>query len=319
MFPFLAKWKKRSRSNLYSYTAMDSSVRTIYTIGHQPLRDLNEFISCLKRHDLNCVVDVRPLPELESLGVYCSNELSSILKTNDITYLTFREEFSVFSAELFKQKGELSYKKVTKSDLFLKGIGRLANGIDKGFRIVLLGTTIDPLSSFRYNYIGKYLSDSNWNVYHILSDGNAYTHQLIADNIERAKIKRQAHIVQAKKLGRTGELIAADYLANRGYTILERNWNLFHGCELDIIAFKDNKIHAVEVKTRSNDELMEPQEAIGREKMKHITKAVVEYKYRRGLYNTGTQVDCIAILYHSDDDYSVTMFEDLIMPSKRKF
>ena len=53
------------------------------------------------------------------------------------------------------------------------------------------------------------------------------------------------------ELGQIGEELAATYLMNKGYRILHRNWNLHRGCELDIVAMKDGKLHFVEVKTRS--------------------------------------------------------------------
>lgn len=52
-----------------------------------------------------------------------------------------------------------------------------------------------------------------------------------------------------KEIGRTGEDIAAQYLALNGYEILERNWRCAFG-EADIIAEADGTVVLVEVKTR---------------------------------------------------------------------
>jgi len=54
-----------------------------------------------------------------------------------------------------------------------------------------------------------------------------------------------------KLIGTWGEKIAKKYLETKGYTILETNW-YYHHKELDIIAWQNNKLIGIEVKTRSN-------------------------------------------------------------------
>ena len=49
------------------------------------------------------------------------------------------------------------------------------------------------------------------------------------------------------EIGQNGEELAADYLMKRGFRILHHNWNLHKGCELDLVATKDNQIHFIEV------------------------------------------------------------------------
>ena len=54
-----------------------------------------------------------------------------------------------------------------------------------------------------------------------------------------------------KKTGQTGESLACDFLNGQGYKILFRNIRCLYG-EIDIVAFKDQIIHFVEVKTRKS-------------------------------------------------------------------
>lgn len=67
----------------------------------------------------------------------------------------------------------------------------------------------------------------------------------------------------AKKddLGKLGEQLAVDYLASRGYAILERNWRSSGG-EIDIVARHENETVFVEVKTRSSVAFGDPLGAI---------------------------------------------------------
>ena len=72
-----------------------------------------------------------------------------------------------------------------------------------------------------------------------------------------------------KAKGAFGESLAAEYLADRGYKIIERNWRCRYG-EIDIIAEKNGVIAFVEVKTRRENAMVQPFEAVGFSKQKKI-------------------------------------------------
>ncbi|KFE99419.1 hypothetical protein IX39_01750 [Chryseobacterium formosense] len=74
------------------------------------------------------------------------------------------------------------------------------------------------------------------------------------------------------ELGKEAENLAADYLIKNGYKILVRNFR-FKKNEVDIIAEKDNQIIVVEVKARSTDFFILPQEAVTKGKIKSIVSA----------------------------------------------
>ena len=74
------------------------------------------------------------------------------------------------------------------------------------------------------------------------------------------------------ELGKTAEDLAVTYLHKNGYTILVRNFR-FQKAEIDIIAEKDNLIIIVEVKARSTDVFMLPQEAVTKTKIKLLVSA----------------------------------------------
>jgi putative endonuclease len=58
---------------------------------------------------------------------------------------------------------------------------------------------------------------------------------------------RHARTSHRRALGRTGEDLAADHLARRGFAVLERNVRTRHG-EIDLIAFDGATLVFVEVK-----------------------------------------------------------------------
>lgn len=77
-------------------------------------------------------------------------------------------------------------------------------------------------------------------------------------------------------LGKEGEALAKSYLKKDGYTIVECNYTFQKG-EVDIIAFKDDYIVFVEVKTRQSKELLSPQKSVTRRKQKMIIKTAHQY------------------------------------------
>ena len=73
-------------------------------------------------------------------------------------------------------------------------------------------------------------------------------------------------------LGKNGELLALNFLTSNGYTILEKNYRYLKA-EIDLIAFKENQLIFVEVKTRSTDYFGEPAEAVTRKKQRLMADA----------------------------------------------
>ncbi len=77
---------------------------------------------------------------------------------------------------------------------------------------------------------------------------------------------------RTKNLGNAGENFATNYLEQRGYKILERNFRI-RSAEIDIIAELDGVIIFVEVKTRSNVKHGLPIEAVNFRKQQKIIEA----------------------------------------------
>ena len=73
-------------------------------------------------------------------------------------------------------------------------------------------------------------------------------------------------------MGREGESEARAYLVKHGYNVLHTNWH-WHHYELDIIAVKEDELIVVEVKTRSEDFLLSPEDAVDTKKIRRIVSA----------------------------------------------
>ena len=81
--------------------------------------------------------------------------------------------------------------------------------------------------------------------------------------------------INNRKIGNKGEQIAAGFLADKGYEILERNYREKYG-EIDIVARCKVKVESyivfVEVKTKTEEMFGEPWEMINKHKIKQITQ-----------------------------------------------
>lgn len=76
--------------------------------------------------------------------------------------------------------------------------------------------------------------------------------------------------------GKWGEDMAAAYLEQKGYTIVERDWKSGRR-DIDIIALDDDVVVFVEVKTRRNRLFGEPENAIDYHKRQNLQQAINHY------------------------------------------
>ena len=117
------------------------------------------------------------------------------------------------------------------------------------------------------------------------------------------------------ELGRRGEDLAADMLRKKGYVILERNYK-FNGWEVDIVARTKKEIVFVEVKTRSNDDLMRPEEAVDYERRCRLTSAASAYiNYHK--IDLEPRFDIVAIVLN-ENRCDINHLENAFPPTTRK-
>ncbi len=76
--------------------------------------------------------------------------------------------------------------------------------------------------------------------------------------------------------GAAGEVLAARFLREKGYDIFAANYSSRFG-EIDLIAAKEPFLAFVEVKTRSEDALYTPAQAVTPEKQRRILKTAMLY------------------------------------------
>lgn len=103
-----------------------------------------------------------------------------------------------------------------------------------------------------------------------------------------------------KELGTRGEDAACSFLAQRGHTIVERNWKHKRG-EVDIISLDGEEIVLTEVKTRSGEEFGSPEEAVDARKQKRLRRLADAYLTHASVDDVRVRFDVIAIRYLGDE------------------
>lgn len=115
-------------------------------------------------------------------------------------------------------------------------------------------------------------------------------------------------------LGKWGEDEAALYYEDKGYEILERDWKVGKR-DIDLIALTEDKdtLVFVEVKTRQNNDLQEPEEAVDVKKMRNLAIAANAY-VKLHVLDMDVRFDIISVIGKCSCVESIECFEDAFNP-----
>ncbi len=112
---------------------------------------------------------------------------------------------------------------------------------------------------------------------------------------------------ESKTIGDLGEDAAAKFLTQKGYKIIERNYQNNLGRrlgEIDIVALdeKNKEIVFIEVKTRAGKKYLEtlPEENITPQKLRKLSKIGPAYLRQRQILNSSYRFDAISVWLDED-------------------
>ena len=105
-------------------------------------------------------------------------------------------------------------------------------------------------------------------------------------------------------LGRQGEQLAAEYLEQAGFRVLDRNFRCAEG-EIDIVAADHRVLVACEVKTRSSLQYGTPIEAIDGRKLKRLRRLAVRWVLTHGVIFDGLRVDVVGVLRAPGGNFTI--------------
>lgn len=158
--------------------------KLIYTIGHSNHPE-DYFIALLKKHSVNCVVDVRSVAASRFNPQYNKKALQNYLQGNNMSYLHFGEEFGArqTNPQLLNDEGQVDFEKIRKSAKFQEGLLRLTRGIEKGFTIALMCSESIPLDCHRFSMISFALKHSGFKIRHILKDMSVISNEELEEQL----------------------------------------------------------------------------------------------------------------------------------------
>ncbi len=112
--------------------------------------------------------------------------------------------------------------------------------------------------------------------------------------------------------GNEGEDLAANYLKQKGYTILEKQYRCVFG-EIDVICKMGEETIFVEVKSRNDDTFGYPEDSVTPMKRRHLLASAEEYLSTHHLLNKPWRVDVVSIEFQFTPP-RISHFEDIDIP-----
>lgn len=122
----------------------------------------------------------------------------------------------------------------------------------------------------------------------------------------------------SRKLGRTGEELAARFLEKKGFRLAAANFTVPVGRnrtgaqvtgEIDLIAYEADVLCFVEVKTRSSDQFASPLSAVDARKQRQITRAARMYRKIFRLAGIKFRYDVVSIVLDGTERPKIEIFK----------
>jgi len=117
---------------------------------------------------------------------------------------------------------------------------------------------------------------------------------------------------ESYELGKQGEATAEQYLQQKGYEIIERNFHSQQG-EIDLIAKEGDFLVFVEVKSYSFRSYGSPVGAVRKAKKQSIIHAARTYLYKKSIKNTNCRFDVVAIYRRYDGSTAIELYKNAFM------
>ncbi len=132
--------------------------------------------------------------------------------------------------------------------------------------------------------------------------------------------------LSAVELGKYGENLAKEFLKNQGYKIVVTNFSIRLGRslsgrpitgEIDIIAYDQEILCFVEVKTRSTD-FLAPEKAVDLAKQRQLSRVAKRYKEIFQLPYEPSRFDVVAILL-TGPNADIRLEKDFFLPISKYY
>ena len=192
----------------------------IYTIGHSNYT-MERLIDMLEYYNINCVVDIRGTPYSKYNIQFDKETIRYTLTNAGFVYIYMGKELAAkrIRKNSYNNEGYSNFEEVIKEEEFKRGVERLKNGCEKGYKIILLGAMQDPIRCHRSILVGRELVKNDFDVKHILDDYSIVTQ----DDIEEMLLNKYfSNRNQIKIEDLTGNSLNNEEMINEGYKLANR-------------------------------------------------------------------------------------------------
>ena len=192
----------------------------IYTIGHSNYT-MERLIDMLEYYNINCVVDIRGTPYSKYNIQFDKETIRYTLTNAGFVYIYMGKELAAkrIRKNSYNNEGYSNFEEVIKGEEFKRGVERLKNGCEKGYKIILLGAMQDPIRCHRSILVGRELVKNDFDVKHILDDYSIVTQ----DDIEEMLLNKYfSNRNQITIEDLTGNSLNNEEMINEGYKLANR-------------------------------------------------------------------------------------------------
>lgn len=192
----------------------------IYTIGHSNYT-MERLIDMLEYYNINCVVDIRGTPYSKYNIQFDKETIRYTLTNEGFVYIYMGKELAAkrIRKNSYNNEGYSNFEEVIKEEEFKRGVERLKNGCEKGYKIILLGAMQDPIRCHRSILVGRELVKNDFDVKHILDDYSIVTQ----DDIEEMLLNKYfSNRNQITIEDLTGNSLNNEEMINEGYKLANR-------------------------------------------------------------------------------------------------
>ena len=118
--------------------------------------------------------------------------------------------------------------------------------------------------------------------------------------------------MKRRETGILGEKLAADFLRERGYTVVETNYRCAEG-EVDIVACHGDVLVFVEVRTRRSRRFGSPEESVTATKQERLRAVAARYRETHEDLPESWRIDVVAIdLNRGDRPSRIELIESAV-------
>ena len=168
--------------------------KKLYTIGYAT-KEIESFISCLKKNGVTCLIDVRTSPFSKTFPAYDKPRIKETLNKEGILYAHFGNEFGARRAEneaydhTYSINGDsleqVSFDKVYGLPEFQNGVARVYKALEKGYKVCFMCSEKYPVDCHRFWMVAYYfasLSDPFEIINIITEDTNQSFEDVLSDS-----------------------------------------------------------------------------------------------------------------------------------------